>query len=61
MINNNRRIHILFEEHSNIYKDMYQKINKFTRIQIMQAMLSGHHEIRNQYLKVSGNSPVFGN
>ena len=61
MINNNQRICILFEEYSNIYKDRDQKISKFTRIQTMQVMLSGHHELRNQYLKVSGNSPVFGN
>lgn len=61
MINNNQRIYILFEEYSNIYKDRDQKISKFTRIQTMQVMLSSHHEIRNEYLKVSGKSPVFAN
>ena len=61
MINNNQSIDILFEEYSNIYKDRDQKISKFTRSQTMQVMLSGHHEIRNEYLKVSGKSPVFAN
>lgn len=35
-----------FEEHTNIYQDRNQNMNKFTRIQIIQVMLSGHNEIK---------------